>query len=251
MARQVYFDPFGSYINAYDKGVGRQMELESNRRQARAQDFDYNFMLPFRFKTAQRDDIVGAHGLEARKQMIDLGLETARYNNAVTGLGAYKQFGLALGAPVDPTIGLYNRLTGYTGDYNGNAYQFRDAAGNVVGGAGDMPRTWQEYVTREPFVQDRDFNLRQTGQLFNQGIAAGQLDLNSQVQAANIAEANRQHQLNVWGYTNGVLGNPPRTNQNPFDFGTNAGAVWGVGAGLGGQPTQRQNRADPIWYLRQ
>ena len=53
MARNVYLDPFGTYTSAFDKGLARQMDVESNRRQARASDFDYNFMQPIRYNDAR------------------------------------------------------------------------------------------------------------------------------------------------------------------------------------------------------
>lgn len=69
MARQVYFDPFGSYVSGYDTGVQREQSLQKSTREARREDA----MLPFDVRLAQRDDELGVYSLPARKQAVQAG----------------------------------------------------------------------------------------------------------------------------------------------------------------------------------
>lgn len=56
MARQVFFDPFGSYTRGFDAGAVRQTGLEDSVRRARAQDYDFNVLQPYRTAAIQRAD---------------------------------------------------------------------------------------------------------------------------------------------------------------------------------------------------
>ena len=84
MARNVYLDPFGTYTSAFDKGVSRQMDIEANRRQARASDFDYNFMQPLRYSDAQISNQYNTAALPYRVR--DLG-----YGERATKAGLFGQ----------------------------------------------------------------------------------------------------------------------------------------------------------------
>jgi len=55
--RHVMFDPFGSSVQGFDLGANQQQRLESNVRQARAQDYDYNVLNPYRLAGIQRNDV--------------------------------------------------------------------------------------------------------------------------------------------------------------------------------------------------
>lgn len=63
MARQVFFDPFGNYTRGLDTGIARQMELERGTRDARAMDFDYNYMTPLRYDNALMDTQLKEFGI--------------------------------------------------------------------------------------------------------------------------------------------------------------------------------------------
>lgn len=80
MARQVMFDPFGSYTQGFDQGVGRQIQQEGAVRQARAQDYDMNVMAPYRLAAVQREDQLGRTTLPYQQALAPYALDTARAN---------------------------------------------------------------------------------------------------------------------------------------------------------------------------
>lgn len=81
MARQVFFDPFGSYTRGFDTGAQRQMGLEDSVRRARAQDYDFNVLQPYRTAAVQREDQFDTKALPYRIGMLPIG-----YHNAQTGM---------------------------------------------------------------------------------------------------------------------------------------------------------------------
>lgn len=56
MAREVYFDPYGSYTRGYDQGTSRQMEVERNAREARNQDFNFYGLAPLQLDNARLEN---------------------------------------------------------------------------------------------------------------------------------------------------------------------------------------------------
>lgn len=130
MARQVYFDPFGAYTEAYDRGVGRQIQLEGATRDARARDWDYENMAPLRLSAARRADTLGrerlpydirALGLNERLASTNLfDRESAALANLGKTYGTYAPFYTAAqqylaGQYADPTAyGYRPGLTRYT-----------------------------------------------------------------------------------------------------------------------------------------
>ena len=72
MARQVFFDPFGSETQGFNLGANTQMQAESGMRQARAQDYDYNNFAPLRLAAAQRQDQLGQAALPFQKAQLPL-----------------------------------------------------------------------------------------------------------------------------------------------------------------------------------
>lgn len=89
MARQVYFDPFGSYTRGFDTGMQRQMGLEDSVRRARAQDYDYNVLQPYRTAAVQRQD-----QLDTRAQPYKINMLPIGYQNALDNM-YMNQYGLA------------------------------------------------------------------------------------------------------------------------------------------------------------
>lgn len=61
MARNVYFDPFGSRVEGYRAGVQDEQSLQGATRAARAIDWDYNNMKPLELDTARRVNAYGAY----------------------------------------------------------------------------------------------------------------------------------------------------------------------------------------------
>lgn len=89
MARQVYFDPFGSYTRGFDTGAQRQMGLEDSVRRSRAQDYDYNVLQPYRTSAIQRQD-----QLDTRAQPYKINMLPIGYQNALDNMYT-NQYGLA------------------------------------------------------------------------------------------------------------------------------------------------------------
>lgn len=120
MARQVFFDPFGSYTQGFDQGAGRQIQTEGAARQARAQDFDFNNFMPYRLNEVKRQDELGNASLPVQKQLLNFTIPNAQANlydrvypqavNAAQLLGVpaplqdlmYKRFGLT---PANTSVG--------------------------------------------------------------------------------------------------------------------------------------------------
>ena len=124
MARQVYFNPFGAYTEGFDTGMQRQMQLETNTRQNRAADFDYNNMLPFRYNTAQRNDALEAYGVRHARNALDYNDRLLR--NKVFGsdqdINAQTLMYTGYADPWANTLGQYYNIT--PSYVQGDGYQY-------------------------------------------------------------------------------------------------------------------------------
>lgn len=80
MARQVMFDPFGSYTQGFDQGAGRQIQTEGATRQARAQDYDFNTLAPYRLNAVKREDELGNASLPVQKELLGFTIPNAQAN---------------------------------------------------------------------------------------------------------------------------------------------------------------------------
>lgn len=98
MARDVYFDPFGSYTQGYDKGTERQMQVETNRRAARDSDFNYNYMKPLEYNSALRDDAFGQYAVPGRRQLFDNSVAASGNDLYNANLGIADRFATDTGA---------------------------------------------------------------------------------------------------------------------------------------------------------
>src|SRR6478609_8728636 len=87
MARQVYFDPFGSYTRGYDSGSQQEQQLQQNVRLARDSDYKYNVLNPLEFNKLQREDTLGRNALPYQIKMLPLGYDNAQVENANQRLG--------------------------------------------------------------------------------------------------------------------------------------------------------------------
>lgn len=123
MARQVFFDPFGRATEGYNLGMQQEQQLQHNVRDARAQDYDFNVMNPYRLASTQRADILGASALPYQLQMQPLGLDEAKTALATHQLPLAEQWYRATGMAA-PYAGVF-----------GNAFGLnpasRDAQGNI------------------------------------------------------------------------------------------------------------------------
>lgn len=110
MARQVFFDPFGSYAQGYDTGTQREMQMQDATRKARAQDFSYNYMLPFEYKNAQRQDELAAFGLPYQKNAIQYSDQLGQNNVYNSNQGIAKDFGIQYGITAPYTNTAFQRF---------------------------------------------------------------------------------------------------------------------------------------------
>lgn len=67
MARNVYFDPFGSRVEGYRAGVQDEQAVQGAVRGARQLDWDYNNMNPIRLDVARRANAFGAYDDQFRR----------------------------------------------------------------------------------------------------------------------------------------------------------------------------------------
>ena len=68
MARQVYYDPFGSRLAGYRAGVQDETGLQEQTRRARVADYDFNNFAPLRLSQAQRQDQLETTALPYQQQ---------------------------------------------------------------------------------------------------------------------------------------------------------------------------------------
>lgn len=68
MARQVYYDPFGSRLDGYRQGVADEVGVQGSVRQARNSDWNYNNVLPLALQTAQREEAYNQYADPYRRQ---------------------------------------------------------------------------------------------------------------------------------------------------------------------------------------
>lgn len=99
MARQVFFDPFGSYTEGFDRGAQRQTQTEGAVRTARAQDYDFNELAPYRLAAMQREDQLGRATLPYQMQLAPFALDTARANRYDTLLRQAKDYATLFNTP--------------------------------------------------------------------------------------------------------------------------------------------------------
>ena len=130
MARQVYYDPFGSFAQGYDSGVQREMSMQKGMREARTEDFNYNYMLPLRYNEAKRQDDLGQFSLPFQKELIPIGVANAKNNLYNTNLAQSDELARRTGvtAPMEQYMGQRFNLSFQPGQptYDTNAVAARD-----------------------------------------------------------------------------------------------------------------------------
>lgn len=184
MARQVFFDPFGNYTEGFNTGAGRQIQTEGATRQARAQDFDYNNLAPFRVSAAQRQDELGAATLPYQKALAPYALDTARANRYDTLARQSGEFAKAFGipAPYEQNAYSYFGITPSTTQV-GNAppvtqFFMQGQDGNPVAVA-QQPNIGQhilDYLDWNRLIQSRQL---QNQQQYQQGMLQNTADRNA------------------------------------------------------------------------
>lgn len=207
MARQVMFDPFGSYTQGFDSGAGRQIQTEGAVRQARAQDYDFNTLAPFRLNAIKREDELGAATLPVQKQLLQFTIPNAQanlydkiYPQAVNAAQIFNT-----PAPLENLVydrfGLHKATVGTPGSQEQTLFQV-DSNGNYVP------------VSRQPdfgatalnnLNYARNYQIANMGDLQQYRLAgltnqAGMVDARQTAAQAAMARAMQMH------YPNGVTG---------------------------------------------
>ena len=109
MARQVFFDPFGSYTQGYDTGTQREMQVQDNTRRARAQDFNYEYMMPLEYKQAKRMDALGEFSLPYQQKEVQYADSLGRNNVFTSNQAINRQVGTDLGITAPYENEIYQR----------------------------------------------------------------------------------------------------------------------------------------------
>jgi hypothetical protein len=245
MARQVYFDPFGSYTRGYDSGSQQEQQLQQNVRLARDSDYKYNVLNPLEFNKLQREDTLGANALPYQIKMLPLGFNNALVENQNRNLEqghALAQYGL-----IGPQAQNIQRITGYNMVANpeDGTYQFSDANGVPMGGnlgvqqiLNANPTFRAETYGRDDKYFDQNVDARQLGvQEFNAQTTRAQAEAyaNSAVDKGDAAL------LKAQGGGNGI---PPWMVFNiDAPAGTAGNALFGMGEPQ--QPQQPQYVQSP------
>ena len=183
MARNVYLDPFGTYTSAYDKGMGRQMEVEAGRRQARTADFDYNFMQPIRYSDASLANQYNQQALPYRVRDLGYGERNTRaglFNNEY-GIGQMlaRDFGMVM--PALSSVTRYDPRYQYELNPESGAVDWmRD--GDYVGG-NTVQGILQRYMLPETIAEAQRQQQAQQAN-FNNQVQVQQLENNRRYQDA-------------------------------------------------------------------
>jgi hypothetical protein len=198
--RQVYSDPFGSYIGGFDKGLTRQMEVEQQIRANRNNDFNFNNMVPLEFQHAQRQNAFEIYGEQARRNALDYADQTGRRNNTA-GEMSFQRDNVAI--PFGDNSGYTNAMLNYTGNTmqpTGNAgeYNFLNPQGQVVSTMAHPGASLQGYFAlpqaridaREQFAQDA---IMRESQVSNRNLEASDWYRNYQIFQTQQAAMNAQH----------------------------------------------------------
>lgn len=135
MARQVFFDPFGRAAEGYNQGMQQEQNLQANMRTARAQDWDYNNMAPYRLAATQRANTLETSALPFQMQMAPIGLDEAKTALATHQLPLAEQWFHTTGQ-FSPYSAVFQRefgLNPVSRDQNGNiSYTMRGPNGEPV-----------------------------------------------------------------------------------------------------------------------
>lgn len=207
MARQVYFDPFGSYVGGYQQGVRQEAGLQQQLREARDSDYKYNVTNPLELNRLQREDQVGAAAQPYRLRLPELGYRNARaetFNNELgAGYGA-AQFGF-----IEPTAQALSNYTGYGYTMDPQGYfQLSDRMGNPYGPQLDVGGTLRGYApfrTEERAIDATNYerqvqNIELNDQLLNSASNRGTQQANAQAALVN-ADARQDATAGRYGGT--------------------------------------------------
>lgn len=187
MARDVYFDPFGSFAGGYERGAQLEQQQQTQLRAARDSDYKFNTLNPLELQGLQRENYYGQ-----RKLPYDVAALPIAYSNAVVD-NQNKQLGFGQSAAQYGSFGpLLETIRStmppgitYNYDPQTRTAQFLDPQGRPYGGplnettllAGDE-KLRKEQAER----QQEDWTRRAWGANF--GLQGRQLQSEEQLRAA-------------------------------------------------------------------
>jgi hypothetical protein len=218
MAREVYADPFGSYIQGYDTGVQRQMQQEQNVRAARDVDWNFYNMKPIELETAQRNNAFQAYADPYQRRMLPIGVDRARTELFTNQFNAAMPLSyLGLTGPAASAIGNYTGM-GFVNSQDGT--QFYNPNG---GGAVGPTITPEGFNSVYPVMREEQNRLSQEDwlrryQIESQRQEAISKDAYARSVAAQEADVARRTQGGATGYTMGspmfsfLWGAPPQSS---------------------------------------
>jgi hypothetical protein len=176
MAREVYADPFGSYVRGYDTGTQREMALQRGVRDARETDYNFYNIKPLELNTALRNDEIGAAAQPYRLKLLPLGYQNAVASGMATQLDAYGRL-LPYGIQ-QPTNEAIQRATGlgYVGSPVDGG-RFIDQFGNPA----SRDLLPEDYLNADPGLRGEQYKRTQdeinnqvaNQQLYNSAINSG------------------------------------------------------------------------------
>lgn len=106
MARRVFFNPLGSFTDAYNAGLGAQQNLESNVRNARQADYSYYNENPIKLAGMQREENFANYADPGRRKVFDYGVNRAGNENFLSNLepASFMSSVLGVGQPTTDAI---------------------------------------------------------------------------------------------------------------------------------------------------
>lgn len=162
MAREIYADPFGSYITGYDTGAQRQMAQEQNVRAAREVDWNYYNMKPIELATAQRNNEFQAYGDQFQRSMLPIGVDKARaglFNDQFQASQPFSYMGL-----MNPMADAMKNYSGYGYVNSDQGTQFYGPHGGGAVGPMITPQAANAVypdMRKEQYARDQDAWMRQ------------------------------------------------------------------------------------------
>lgn len=154
MARQVYFDPFGSSLRGYRQGQQDEQTLQHNTRAARLADYNFNNVLPLNTQILHNKAELSSYSLPVQEKMVDLGLDRAKNNLYSQNLGLTDELARRTHVtyPMEQLLAQHFNITPEY-DENGNvAYYTQTPEGRVQVGAIHNPNEALFDYVNEPRV---------------------------------------------------------------------------------------------------
>lgn len=213
MARQVYYDPFGSRLAGYRAGVQDETNLQEQTRRARVADYDFNNFAPLRLNQARRQDQLETTALPYQQRAYGLQERAAAAGLFNVEQGNFERIGSTTGnyAPALANAQFYG--SGPQGPYMDSAAfaPYVRFVSDTLRGVDTTLPTYGEQLMQEYGVSPEAYAAT-TGQLtgiIGPGSETGYDQYLGFERAIQAAQANRQAAQAQWEqqYQQGVLQN--------------------------------------------